>query len=75
MTDKIREMEVALAVKTREALDTSLRIIANQDATLRMYHSRITDLEVANKLMIDALTGVTTPPSEENTGINKKEIK
>ena len=29
LTDKIMEMEVALAVKTCEALDTSLRIITN----------------------------------------------
>jgi hypothetical protein len=75
MTEQIREMEVALAAKTHEGLNTSLRIIANQDETLRMYRSRIKDLEVANKLMIDALTGVTTPPPEKNTGINKKETK
>lgn len=75
MTNKIREMELALPVKAREALDTGLRIIANQDATLRMYHSCIMDLEVANNLMIDAITGVTAPPSKENTGINKKVTK
>ena len=75
MTDKITEMEVALAVKTREALDTSLRVITNQDATLRMYRSCSTDLEVANKLLIDALTSVTASPPEEKTSTNKKETK
>ena len=64
-----------MAAKTREALDTSLRVIANQDATLRMYRSRITDLEVTNKLLIDALTGVTTSSLEKNNSTNKKENK
>ena len=40
-----------------------------------MYNSRIIDLEVANKLLIDALTGVTASPPEENTDTNKKETK
>jgi hypothetical protein len=66
---------VPLAAKTHEALSTSPKIIANQDEMPRMYWSRITDLEVADKLLIDALTGVTKLPSKEYTGTNKKETK
>ena len=75
MSENISEMEMAPAVKTHEALVVSLRIIANQDAMLSMYRSRIKDLEVADKLLIDALTGITAAPPEENSGINKKETK
>lgn len=75
LTEQIREKEVAIIAKTRETLSTNLTIITDQDEMLHMYRSRITDLEVANKLMIDALTGVTKLPSDKNTGTNKKETK
>jgi hypothetical protein len=69
--DHIKEMEDSIAKKTKTALATSLRIIANLEETVRVHKIRIADLEKANELLLGKPARIPLPAPPKNPGTDK----